>query len=276
MLSLAMVLIDWLFFGMLLESTPPTPEQISVGNDFNCHYQPSQLSEAMKKHQKIYLTNQFIIPQLKIEVPILHLIGGFEDCTDIHKGKISQGRTQISGLDETSALSVYGFGDKKNNSIIIENFEMTQGRTLYGAGVYIEGPGRFMAVNSLIHNNHGIDSGGGIFVAGNASLIELADSQIYNNNATDGGGLAINGKYNLISLNDSMIYGNHALKLAGGIYCINQNSVEIKSSAEIDFTQFNHAHVYDNQAELGKNYFFALSCQFKLLSSQFNGLSGIN
>jgi hypothetical protein len=271
-----MVLIDWLMIALLHELKLETSELISVGNDFNCHYQPSQLSEAMKNHQELYLTNQFIVPQLKIEVPILHLIGGFDDCNDIHQGKKSHGRTQISGMGETNALSVYGFGDTHNNSIIIENFEMTLGRSSQGAGMYVDGPVRLKLINSLIHNNHGVESGGGIFVAGNASLIELKGSQIYNNYATEGGGLAINGKYNLISLNDSMIYGNHALKLAGGIYCINQNSVEIKSSEETAFTQFNHAHVYDNQAELGKNYFFALSCQFKLLSSQFNGLSGIN
>jgi hypothetical protein len=128
----------------------------------------------------------------------------------------------------------------------------------------------------LIHNNHGVESGGGIFVAGNASQIELEGSQIYNNYATEGGGLAISGEYNLISLNDSIVFGNHAFKLAGGIYCINQNSVEMMFSAETTFSQFNHTSVYNNQAELGKNYFFALSCQFKLLSSQFNGLSGIN
>ena len=270
----AMVLIEWLFFGMLLESTPPTPELISVGNDFNCHYQPSQLTEAMKSHEQLHLTNQFIIPQLKIEVPVLHLIGGFDDCNDIIKGGKSHGRTQISGMGEASALSVYGFRD--NNSIVIENFEMTQGRSPQGAGVYVAGPVRFVVINSLIHNNHSSAEGGGVFVFGDAAQIEIVSSQIYNNSATAGGGLAVKGVFNLVTLIDTTVFDNDAFELAGGVYCINQNSVENIFNTEIDFAFAKSPTVFDNDAKLGADYFFDLNCQLKLQSRNFNGFVEFN
>lgn len=251
-----MVSIDWIGLVLLSLSNPNSNDElISVGSDFNCHYQPDQLYEAMQKHEKLYLSNDFVIQSLKVNNTQVHLVGGFDDCSDIKHGVLSQQRSIISGNNESAALEI---DTKANQSVIVENFEVIDGHGKDAGGIAVLNTQSFTVINSLIYQNVALGSGGGIHLIGDGAEVHIRGSQIHHNHAMqEGGGIAISGQNNAVDLSDSVVYSNQADMVGGGVSCLNHNRISMSSS-----THDIQSVTKNNQAPMGKDLYYELTCQF--------------
>jgi len=254
-----MALSNWfwlVWFSFLLSSTDSSDVQlISVGSDFNCHYQPEQLYDAMQKHEKLYLSNDFVIQSLKVKNAQTHLVGGYDDCTDINNGILSEQRSIISGNQESVAVAINA---QSNQSVTLENFEIRGGHSKEAGGIAVINAQSLTVINSWIYQNISLGSGGGIHLMGDVIEFNLLNSKIFHNHSMiDGGGIAVSGNSNLINLIDSEVFANKAVHAGGGINCFNNNHITLSSTKKTV-----NAVISKNKASIGDNLYYALTCQF--------------
>ena len=242
----------------------PNATEATVGLATNCRYHPTELQRALIEHNKVFLTNEFIITGLRIENRGVHLIGGYASCGDIQRGMNSKIRTKITGAHETVALLI---NVKANDVVVLENFEISEGRSLQAGGIEIRQVNQFTLANSWVHGNVSEGSGGGIHCSGNGVHVEILDSKIYHNSAQEtGGGIAISGRYNMIELQDSLVFANQAGSAGGGLICQNRNQIKVLQN-RFKITSW----VAVNKAPLGPDVYRDLLCQMQSTANgQFN------
>lgn len=145
------------------------------------------------------------------------LSGGYASCsaTSPSSGK----RSRLRGvLGSSGVLRVFSVAQPVPRTVRLENFELTGGQGVDGAGLYITGSNRVELFGSQLHGNQGKDHGGGIHVQGaDASVLLDGGSQVLGNGSgAYGGGVAcVDGR---VELGRAEVSANQAFAHGGGLF----------------------------------------------------------
>jgi fibronectin type 3 domain-containing protein len=131
-------------------------------------------------------------------------------------------------IDGTQSGSVVTFKSGEDTTSVISGFTITNGKAIYGAGIYTDNGSSPKIVNNDIKENLITETSGsggsGVFIQGGHAIVK--GNIIRNNNSGgDGGGLHLNGTENILV--EKNIIKDNIAKAAGGMLIYGGENIQI-------------------------------------------------
>lgn len=257
---------------------------ITVGTDAACDRPASAFQSSINdfNQDEIRVTNQQNYDAISMVNKNVMIIGGFNNCNDASNNIVSNIKTTISGNNSVSAITINTSSGAGNahKDIIIENINVINGSSNFGAGIQINGNVSVVISNAEIQNNSSSNKGGGLYINGangsdviltainvhdnsatndgggiymsETARVTINDSLINSNSSKSGAGISVKGPESIFNINDSIISQNIAINYGGGIDCVSANKIYFKGNSSID----------NNESQFGGGVALATGCQF--------------